>query len=219
MSYDVCTLGSGAIDETSGLTTVQATVPITGPDDVEQFGDVDMVSCLGVTSVPFPADDAGHAEGVIIRDVGNSEGIVVGARDERCSAVYGSLAGGDSTLHSTDPGAAAQVQAKATRQIVLITQGSNGKNAVIMIDGKNDKIQIAGFGGMIEMSEENGISLAAPGGDASIIIKNKTISLNGNVALGGAAAVPGVAFLAGGTAVEIAAALLKPVKGTAIPAL
>lgn len=199
-TFDVCTLGSGEINEASGLVTVQAVNPITGDDDVEQFGDVDMMSCLGVTSLPFPADDTGHAEGVVLRDAGGTEGIIIGGRDERSSAVYGQLAGGDSVLHSTDPEAAAQVQAKATRQIVLITKTSNGKNAVIMIDGQDDKIQISAIGGMIELSEENGLVLVAPGGKSSIILKDGKIQFNAEqVFLGGqnSTAAPLIAATAG----------------------
>jgi hypothetical protein len=204
--YDIVKLESGALADGTNLAMVQATVPLGADeevDGVEQFGDIEVFSCLGVTSMPYPADDDGHAEGIVLRDCAGTDGVVIGARDERCTSVYGSLAPGDTCVHSTDADAAAQLQAKATRQVLLATKDSNGQNAILVIDGKNDKVQIAGFGGLIEMTKDS-ISLICPGGKSSFLMKDDTIMLVGKVILGG---VTPTMNLASGTIAQLAAVL------------
>jgi hypothetical protein len=182
---DICTIGAAALDEDTGLPTIQAVVPLTEEeDDYEHFGNVDKFECLGVTALPWPANDDGHAEGIVARNVGNSEGVIIGSRDERCANVYGKLAPGDSALHTTDPDATAQVICKAdTGQVIAITEDSGGKNITLVIDGTNDKIQITGFGQMFEMSKDQGISITD--GTGTITIREGIICLSGAVVLGG----------------------------------
>jgi uncharacterized protein (DUF2345 family) len=57
-----------------------------------------------------------------------------------------------------------------------------GDDCVIAINRRDKKIAITGFGATIELSE-SGIVLAE--GGAAIVIKGGTISLIGNVVLGG----------------------------------
>lgn len=182
-TYDVCRINTTELDPDTKLPMVTASVPITGPDDVETFGAVANYQALGITVNPFPPSDDGAAEGVILRDVGNLNGAIVGMRDARCSSVVASLAPGDAVLHSCDPQAKAQVRVHANRQIAMVTEGTDGKTMLQLLDGKNDKITIAAFGGIIEMTP-NGISLVAPGGNASILMEGKQITLLGNVQIG-----------------------------------
>jgi hypothetical protein len=182
--FDICELRYGKLAD-SNMITVQAAVPLNeNGTDVEQFGDIDIYQSLGVSSIPWPADEDGAAEGIVLRDCGNTDGVVIGARDERCVNVYGALQKGDTVLHSTDPDASAQVMAKSNRQIMLATKDSDGQNTIHLLDGKNNKIQIAGFGGIIEITKDQ-ISIVAPGGKATILMKDDSIMLIGKVILGG----------------------------------
>jgi hypothetical protein len=168
------------------------------PDDVEQFGDCDVFMSLGLTAKPFPptsgTDNDGAAEALILRDVGNTDGVVAGARDARSAFVYGGLNDGDTVVHSVEPDASAQLQCKANRQVALFTKDTEGNNIFVLVDGKNDKIQIPAFGGLIELTPST-LSLIAPGGKASIVMDDAgKVTILGELQLGGLA--PTHAFLA-----------------------
>lgn len=200
---DIVTLDAPTLDPTTNLPTIRATVPLSaeqGTTDVEEFGKVDSAQCLGITSLPYPADDAGHAEGVIARNVGNTDGVILGGRDSRCAAVVGKLKAGDTALHSTDPAASAQVQCKATRQAVMMTKDGDGNNMLLTLDGKNDKIQIAAFGAIVQITKDQ-IMLCEPSGKASIVMKDGCIALIGKVILGGLTATARLASCPGSTMV------------------
>jgi hypothetical protein len=155
-----------------------------GTTDVEEFGNIDSAMCLGVTALPAAADANGHAEGIVERNAGNTDGVIVGGRDGRCASVVGKLKPGDTALHSTDSDASAQVQCKATRNIALMTKDTDGHTMLLTLDGKNDKIQIAAFGGIIQISKDQ-IIICEPSGKASIVMKDGAICLVGKCILGG----------------------------------
>lgn len=182
--YDVCQINTAKLSDDTKVPLIQATVPITGPDDYETFGEVASYQALGVTALPYAPTDDGHAEGIILRDVGNLNGAIVGARDDRCAGVVASMQPGDAVLHSCDPKAKAQVRVHANRQIAMVTEGSDGKTMLQLLDGKNDKITITAFGGLVEMTPD-GVSIVAPGSKASILLRGDQISLLGKVQLGG----------------------------------
>ncbi|MEM6792103.1 MAG: hypothetical protein AAF715_31590 [Myxococcota bacterium] len=169
---EVAQLREGARDPDTNLPTYDGYIP-----DGEEWQGVDVFQALGVSSIPYPEDADGFAEGVILRGCGGSVGCVVGGRDERCAQVYATMRPGDSCLHSTDPDAKAQVQTKANRQAVMITEASDGSTMLHILDGKNDKVQIAAFGGVIEMRKD-GITITGPGG-ASLVMKGDTVSVIG----------------------------------------
>lgn len=185
-TFDVCQINTSKLDDANKLPLVQATVPITNDEDYESFGEVAGYQALGVTALPFPPDDSGAAEGVVLRDVGNLTGAIIGARDERCAGVVANMQPGDVVLHSCDPQAKAQVRVHANRQVALVTEGTDGKTMLSLLDGKNDKITITAFGGLIEMTKD-GINIVAPGSKASILMKGDQITLLGKVQLGGIA--------------------------------
>jgi hypothetical protein len=175
---DVCTLNTARLDDDTSLPVIRATVEITGEDDVEEFGEIPPMQCLGVASLPFPASALGKAEGVVLRDTGNANGVLVGARDARCAPVVASMSDGDTIVHSVDPEAKAQLRCQANRQVVLASEDTGGDTMVINLDGKNDRIQIIGFGGIIELSKENGIAMTAPDGETTLSINNGKIMLS-----------------------------------------
>lgn len=184
MSFDICTINTSQLAENK-LPLITASVQITGDvDDNESFGEVASFQALGVTALPAAPTSAGSAEGIILRDVGNLNGAIVGARDGRCASVVAAMQPGDTVLHSCDPNAKAQVRVHANKQIALVTEGTDGKTMLQLLDGKNDKITITAFGGLIEMTPD-GISIVAPGSKASILLNGDQISLLGKIQLGG----------------------------------
>jgi hypothetical protein len=192
--FDIVTITHGDLS-VANMPIYRAVNPLTAdPDDVEEFGDCDVFMGLGVTSRVWPRTDEGAAEGVLLRDCGNTDGVIIGARDDRCAFVYGALSVGDTAIHSVEPDAAAQVQCKANRQVMMVTKDSGGDNIMANVDGKNDKIQIAGWGGLVELSKDGGLTLVAPGGGASIMLKDDTVMIVAqNVMLGGAVPVANIA--------------------------
>lgn len=182
-SFDICQINVSKLADDTKVPLMQASVQITGPDDYESFGHVASFQTLGVTALPFAPTEDGHAEGVILRDVGNFTGAIVGARDVRCAGVVNAMQPGDVVLHSCDPTAKAQIRVHANKQIVMTTEGSDDKTMLLMLDGKNDKITITAFGGIIEMTPE-GLNLVAPGSQASILMSGDQITLLGKVQLG-----------------------------------
>ena len=183
VDVDIVKIGSSKLNDKTGAPQWQA-VNETGPDpdDHENFGEVDAIQTLGVTSLPYPVtDNDNYVESIILRNCGNRNGICIGARDTRTAKSIGNAKPGDTILHSTGPNQAAQVQCKEEkRQVVCYTKGSNGKGIILVLDGKNDQIQIQGFGMIIEMSKEDGIKIDT-GGGASILLQGEDIFLNGNV--------------------------------------
>jgi hypothetical protein len=160
------------------------------PNDREPLGDAPLMPCLGVTAIPYPPDADGHAEGIIATGVGGLPSVCIAGWDTRTHAIAGNAKPGDTILHSTGPSKAAQVQLKETkRQAVVVTRGTDNKQMMVLLDGKNDKIQIAGFGYIIELSQ-TGIELAA--GANGISINEDAVHIRGNVIVGGMVPPPGM---------------------------
>jgi len=178
MNADIAAITSGKLDPETKVPRLEARVPLTSLDDYEAFGELDSYQALGITAVPFGATSEGHAEGVVARDVGNQDGVILGARDKRCANVYANMKPGSTVVHSTETGAKAQVRCDPDGQVSVIVTDENGDTAVIFLDGKNNKFQVAAFGGWIEMSEENGIVFTAPGGKATITLKGEAITFS-----------------------------------------
>ena len=185
MNVDICQINTSKLDDETKLPLIEAFVPITSDEDYESFGEVGSYQALGLSVLPYPPSDVGFAEGVILRDVGAFNGAIVGARDPRCAGVVASMQPGDAVLHSCDPEAKAQVRCHANRQVALVTEGTDSNTIALVLDGGADKVQIAAFGGLIQMSPD-GIALIAPEGKSSILLnKNGTISILGKVQMGG----------------------------------
>jgi hypothetical protein len=168
------------------------------PEDQEPFGNVDLMQCLGVSSLPYPPDAAGHAEGILIEGIGGKPGIVVAAWDTRTFSLFGQAKPGDTILHSTGPNRAAQVLCKEEkRQVVLATKDEDGKPAMVVLDGKKQEFQFVGWGYGFKVSKKEGIVLEA--GKARIVVSPEGIRLEGAITLGGqmAAQPPGMCMAVG----------------------
>src|SRR6187399_3288972 len=119
---NLVTLGASKL--VNGVPVVQAVSAITdGSEDVEQYGEIDVVSQLGVAACPVEADKDGEAQGLICENVAGIKAMCVGGRDTRNASVYGNLKPGDTCLHATGPKGVAQCLLKAEkRQAILATR-------------------------------------------------------------------------------------------------
>jgi hypothetical protein len=127
------------------------------PSDISDEGEVPFMCALGLTALPAPKDASGHAEG-------NFEpapcygSVCVGARDTRCSDVYGKLKAGETAVYNTggDVSKRSRLLLKEDCASIIV-----GNNVVVMVDRKNSKIQIAAFGHMFQMTTNDGIVMTA----------------------------------------------------------
>lgn len=182
-----------------GAPLIQAVIPIGNKnDDVEPFGEVASFQVLGLTSLPWPSTKEGHAEGLVIVNVGGHDAVIVGARDLRTAKIVGKMGPGDVVVHSTGPEMAAQLQLKEKkRQVVLATKDSAGETMMIILDGKGDSAQVLAAGHAFKMSRKDGISLVDSSGKAGIQIKDGVVSIFGQIVLGGRVPDPVFKFMLG----------------------
>jgi hypothetical protein len=102
---------------------------------------------------------------------------------------------GDTVVHSTGPAQAAQLQLKEEkRQAVLATKDSRKQTVAIVLDGKNDHIQIAGFGAAVQLDKNGNISMFNASG-AGIVIDGDNVTISGNLKLPGM--LPGLCLMQG----------------------
>lgn len=182
-----------------GVPLVQAVIPIgNDTNDVEPFGECEMIQCLGVTALPWGKTKEGHAEGLAILGVGGRDAVIVGARDVRTAKIVGKMKAGDTVVHSTGPKMAAQLQLKEEkRQAVLATIDSKDESMMILLDGKNDAAQVIAGGCVFKMSREDGIVLADSTG-GGFQIKDGTLRFTcKEIVLPGAAPNPAFKLMMG----------------------
>jgi hypothetical protein len=172
----VVDLGSSSLNSSNVVEAQCQGAPVTD-DAAPDFGKVPLMFGLGFAARPAPANDQGNAQGVVLDDVAGFEAVCVGSFDPRSAQVYQNLAEGDTAVFATGEGFDSQVLFKKQMAAMIV-----GDDCVIAIDRENKKIAVTGFGATIELSE-SGIVLAE--GGAAIVIKGGTISLIGNVVLGG----------------------------------
>ena len=179
MNLDIAILGASAVND-NGVLQVQAVSPVgASDDDIEPFGQIDVFQSLGVYSVPYPKDASGYAEGLIGRDVGNRDAVLIGARDTRTQNVVGAAKPGDTIVHSTGPNQAAQLQLKEEKkQACLVSKDSKGQTMLAMLDGKNDQAIVAALGCVFEMKQGE---ITLTNGTASIMLQGGDIVLNGTI--------------------------------------
>jgi hypothetical protein len=152
VNIDTATLKDGVI-------TYQGGQPVgDDPEDKEPVRG-DSFQCLGVTSFPAAATEAGSAEVCTVAGVGGMSEIAIGGRDTRSAPKLGGLKPGDTVLHSTDPETDSQFRAMGKdRKVVMFARESDGTMATLMIDAKSKKLQFVGFGGAMEFSKDGGWS-------------------------------------------------------------
>lgn len=185
MTITICDMGAASLDG-DGVLLVQCKGDAVdaGGTAAPDFGLAPMMCALGLTAMPYPATDEGSAEALVGDGIPGLDGVVIGARDTRTAKIVGNLQPGDTVLHSTGPQQAAQVQLKEKkRQAVFRTVDTRGKDMALVLDGKNDKVQLTAFGHMFEMNRD-AIVLTHRGG-ATLVLDANLIALLSTVVLGG----------------------------------
>jgi len=180
---DLCTLGAAQLNPETNVVTVQ-TLREFDDEQTEALGDAPMMCALGVTAIPLGPSDDGHAEGITMSPCGPYASGIVGATDTRCADVVGRMKPGDTCVHNT--GGTAETRSrgffKENCASVIV-----GNDLVLMLDRKNSKITITGFGHIFEMSSAQGVLMMAKGGkngiqlkeDGSVTIWGTTVNLGG----------------------------------------
>lgn len=179
-------IGGASKVGSTGAILWQPSSPLTDSEsDVESHGESQVYQSLGLSSMNWPKDGNGYAELLIAKGVPGLNAICLGGRDTRSAKIVGKMKPGDTVLHSTGPNQAAQVQLKEEkRQAVLITEDADGFNQMVLLDGKNKKLQILANGAAFEMDKDGGVSLFDSTGKAGIVAKNGKLSLLGNLVIG-----------------------------------
>ena len=212
MIAEIVNVGASVLK--SGLALWQCYVGVGNEnDDIVPFGDLPSYQGLGLTSLPYPKDENGSAEAVIIRNISGRKGAAVGGRDTRNANVVGKLDPGDTVMHSTGPNQAAQVRCQEKKRMAsIVVQDKSGKHQVFVLDGENKKAQLFVNGAAIEIDDSGDITLAGAGG-AAILIQGGDIVLNGVVRLPGMP--PGMFLYAAPITGPLSTAVGTPVAGGA----
>jgi len=191
----IVTLNGGERDKETNAPIADAFTQLT--DDAtdeknrEPAGLLPLMSCLGITALPYPPTKEGHAEGIAAENVGGLPGVCVAGWDTRCASITCNAKPGDTILHSTGPNKAAQVQCKEEkRQLVICTQDVDGNQQIFLLDGKNKKVQILANGAIWQIDEKGNTDICSPNGGNGITVSNDAVWLRGTVILGGANPVP-----------------------------
>jgi hypothetical protein len=176
VNLDIVDLGASSLNDANVPVAQCQGAPV---DDGEapDYGEVPLMCTLGLAARPAPAG-GGNAQGVVLDGVPGFGAVCVGAFDPRTADTYKSLGPGETAVFSTGGGFDSRLLLKDQSASLIV-----GKDCVIGIDRKAQKISITGFGATVQLSAASGIVLAQ--GGASIVIKGGTIALLGNVVLGG----------------------------------
>lgn len=199
VGVDIAFLGASSVSDKTGVPLWEANIQVGNTDDdVEPFGPTPVYQSLGITSFPWPKDESGQAEGVVIRNVGGRPAILVGARDTRFAKIVGNGKPGDTIVHSVGPNQTAQVQLKEEKLIAALiskTEGANGTTMAVILDGKNEKVQVTHAGAILEIGKEGDISLIN-GAGSGLLIQGGNIFVMGTL-VAGAGNPPGLCFMLG----------------------
>lgn len=181
---DTCTMGAATLNAKTNVVTCELSREIGTEGESEPIGRAAMIQCLGVTALPVGPSKDGHAEGVFLSPCGPYVAGIIGGNDTRCADVYGNAKPGDTILHNTGGNAETRSRAMCKENVFSVIVGND---LVLMMDRKNSKITIAGFGHVFEMSTAQGIVMMAKGGkngiklqeDGSVTIWGTTVNLGG----------------------------------------
>lgn len=205
-------LGAAEVDPDTNVPMAHVQLPL-GDGEVSDYGNIPIMQCLGVTSLPAPATDAGAAEGVIDEELGGLNGTMVGGRDPRSADVAKGLGPGGTALHSTGADASKRSQVRCLEDMLAILIGND---TPIIIDRAAKRATVDLWGTRVEISQANGIVLCDETGTGMVSLKggivtiSGTLSLAGGVSMGGAAAQP----LAINTSLQVYLTALEVLLGT-----
>lgn len=159
---DIYTAGASRVTDAGGtniLPVVRVQLEVDPEtNDAEDYGEIPLMPCLGITALPAAPDDDGQAELACIEGCGGFTAICVGGRDARCVDVVGQLKPGETAVHNTGGSASKRSRLLLKEDCASIIVGNN---VVVMVDRKNSKIQIAAFGHMFQMTPDDGVVMTA----------------------------------------------------------
>lgn len=164
----------GASTLKQGSPRWQCYVPIGNDnDDIQSWTECPVYQGLGLTSLPEGKDASGAAEAILLPQVGNRKGVIVGGRDTRDADIVGKMDPGDTVLHATGKGKKPQIQLKKKkRSASVVVPCKDGQDMLLALDGQNQTAQILARGAAISIQEDGSILLAAKGG-ASIVLDSE----------------------------------------------
>ncbi len=176
---DLLDIGAAKLDPKTNALLVQAKTTQIGEDadDAPDLGDAPIACALGITAFPYPADDEGRAQGVR-SDVPGTLGWITAARDTRTAGVTAELAPGETCVHSTGKDFDSRLFLKDKLAAIVVSDSMS-----VVVDEKNQKITISCFGAHIEASKDGGCYLSS--GGAMVQVKDGTVTITGQVVLGG----------------------------------
>jgi hypothetical protein len=223
MTQDVGYIQESRVDPKTGVVMCKVTRDQQGELPI---GELPLMQSVGMTAMPYGKSGEGDAtttaEAVVLDNLGGFEAVVVGGRDHRTAKMVGAMKPGDTVLHTTGPNEVAQVQLKEKkRQAMLVTRRKNGEMMIINLDGAEDVVHIAAFKFVIQITPDGGIEMSSANGKNGITISDDVVWVRGNVVLGGATPIPGMALMIGpaiGSPGGPAGAPLIPAMGVAVGA-
>jgi len=190
---DIYTLGAARVTDASGsniLPVVKLQLEVDPESgDAEDFGEVPLMPCLGITALPAPPDDSGRAEGLAIEGAGGFTAVVAGARDARCVDVVAQLQPGETAVHNTGGDKAKRSRLFCKEDLLALLVGDD---TTFVIDrGQKYAILAIPEAGQFELSKAKGFMVSDTSG-AGIVIKDGKMVLNaGQVTLPGGLHVGG----------------------------
>lgn len=147
-------------------------------DDAPGFDGAPLFNALGVTAMPWPADDNGNAQGLVCDDLPGTTGAVCAMRDTRVADVVEELGPGETCIHATGPNFGTRIFLK--KQLIALVIDDD---CMVVLDRENKKFAVNLFGMHLELSAENGF-VVNPGG-AQYQINGGLHMLLGQIILGG----------------------------------
>lgn len=176
---------------------------------IESWGEVKMVGLGCVTAMPYPKNDAGFAQGFLADNL-EGIGIVMNWRDPRVAQVYGQIQPGDAVFHGTGPNHQSQLRCQEQSVSIVV-----GNDCAVVVDRKNKKITITGFGHVFQITDD-ALAMAHKNGKHGINIAADYLHVFGPaVVLGGMVPNPALAIMTGPGTLNTATApiALVPAKG------
>lgn len=187
---DLVDIGAARRDASTNTVLVQAkSAPIgTTPDDAPSFDDTPVFGALGITAVPWGADERGNAQAIVDESVPGHNGVITSIRDSRSAGVVEELGPGETAIHSTGPDFDSVVLLKKQLAAIMV-----GDDCAIVMDRENKRFTVTCFGLHLELSEANGF-VVTTGQGATSQLYGATNSQMGQLVLGGRTPVAPVAY-------------------------
>lgn len=178
---DLVDIGSASRDATTNAVLVQAKSAQIGKteDDAPGFDGAPVFGALGITAVPWPADDRGNAQAVVDESIPGHNGVITSMRDARAAGVVQELGPGEVAVHSTGPDFDSVVFLKKQLLALMV-----GDDMAFVMDREGKKVTLTAFGMVLEFSPAQGITLT--NGQATIQLFGPLVSIAApSVVLGG----------------------------------